>query len=159
MLQVGQVLKSNGKDGDLLLSFAGIDPGDLDLQEPVFIFFDGLPVPFYFESFVRRGSVRALAHLTGIHRLKDAEELVGAALWADYFEEDETADFSGFTVKDAQGREIGRVTDCEDIPGNPCLWVRRPDGSEVLLPFHEDLLLGIDEKTGTLALSIPEGLL
>lgn len=159
MLQVGQVLKSNGKDGDLLLSFAAVGPEDIDLQEPVFIYFDGLPVPFYFSTFTPRGTSRALVHLTGVHCLKDAEELVGAAVWADYFEEEDADDFIGFTVKDGRGAPVGTVSDYEDIPGNTCLWVRRADGSEVLLPFHEDLLLDVDEKTGTLTMSIPEGLL
>ena len=46
MQRIGQVLKSNGRDGELLVSFSGIAPEDIDLEEPVFIEFDGLPVPF-----------------------------------------------------------------------------------------------------------------
>ena len=159
MQRIGQVLKSNGKDGGLLVSFPDIDPEDLDLQEPVVIEFDGLPVPFYFESFTRRGTSRALVNLTGIHSLKDAEEVIGQALWADYFEEEAGGDLTGWTVRDASGAEVGTVADYEDIPGNTCLWVARPDGAEVLVPFHEDLVIGMDEKTGTLTLSIPDGLL
>ena len=63
MLRIAQVLKSNGTQGELLISFFDVAPEDIDLQEPVFIEFDGLPVPFYFESFVQRGSNRALVHL------------------------------------------------------------------------------------------------
>ena len=55
MLIIAQVLKSNGTDGGLLFSFLDVSPEDIDLQEPVFIEFDGLPVPFYFESFTQRG--------------------------------------------------------------------------------------------------------
>ena len=69
MQKIAQVLKSNGTDGELLVSFFDIDPEEIDLQEPVFIYMDGLPVPFYFESFVRRGVNRALVHLTGVHSL------------------------------------------------------------------------------------------
>ena len=46
MQRIGQVLKSNGRDGELLVSFSGIAPEEIDLEEPVFIEFDGLPVPF-----------------------------------------------------------------------------------------------------------------
>lgn len=160
MQRVGQVLKSNGTDGELLLSFPDIAPEEIDLQEPVFIEFDGLPVPFYFESFTPRGRSRALVRLTGVHSLKDADELAGAAVYADYFEEEAGEDLTGWTVVDAaSGTAVGTVADFEDIPGNTCLWLRRPDGQEVLLPFHEDLLVGLDEKTGTLTLSIPEGVL
>ena len=45
MLQIAQVLKSNGTDGELVLGFREIAPEDINLQEPVFIIFDGLPVP------------------------------------------------------------------------------------------------------------------
>ena len=69
MLRVAQVLKSNGTDGELLLSFFDVAPEDMDLQEPVFIEFDGLPVPFYFESFTPRGNNRALVRLTGVRSL------------------------------------------------------------------------------------------
>jgi len=159
MLRVAQVLKSNGTQGELLISFFDIAPEDIDLQEPVFIEFDGLPVPFYFESFVPRGTNRALVRLTGVHSLKDADELSGAAIYADYFEEEDGEDLTGWTVCSPEGVVIGTITDYEDIPGNTCLWVRRPDGTEVLLPFHEDLVHAMDEKSGTLTLSIPDGIL
>ena len=159
MLRIAQVLKSNGKDGELLISFFDIGPEDIDLQEPVYIYFDGLPVPFYFDSFTRRGNNRALVRLTGIRSLKDAEEVSGAALWADYFEEEEEEDLSGWTVLDADGVAVGTVSDYEDIPGNTCLWVKRPSGDEVLLPFHEDLILALDAASRCLKMQIPEGLL
>ena len=159
MLRVAQVLKSNGTDGELLLSFFDIAPEDIDLQEPVFIEFDGLPVPFYFESFTPRGTGRALVRLTGVRNLKDADELSGASVYADYFEEQEEEDLTGWTVKDAQGKLVGRIADHEDIPGNPCIWVDCPDGHQVLLPLHQDLVMGVDPKTQTIKLQIPEGIM
>ncbi|MBO5562302.1 MAG: hypothetical protein J5939_01125 [Bacteroidales bacterium] len=46
MQRIAQVLKSNGRDGELLVSFVGISPDEINLEEPVFVEFDGLPVPF-----------------------------------------------------------------------------------------------------------------
>ena len=157
MLRIAQVLKSNGTQGELLISFFDVAPEDIDLQEPVFIPFDGLPVPFYFESFQPKGTNRALVRLTGVHSLKDADELCGQSIFADYFEEEEEEDLIGFTVKDADGTIIGTVTDYEDIPGNTCLWVKRPNGTEVLLPFHENLVVSLAD--GVLTLQVPDGLL
>ena len=159
MLRVAQVLKSNGTDGELLLSFFDVAPEDMDLQEPVFIEFDGLPVPFYFESFTPRGNNRALVRLTGVRSLKDADELAGQSVYADYFEEEEEEDLVGWMVCNAEGQTVGTVVDYEDIPGNLCLWVERPDGEQVLLPFHEDLILSMEESTQTITMSIPEGIL
>ena len=141
------------------MSFLDIIPEDIDLQEPVFIEFDGLPVPFYFESFTPKGNNRALVQLTGVCNLKDADELAGADVYADYFEEDQEEDFTGWTVRDQDGREVGSVSAFEDIPGNTCLWVQRADGQEILLPLHQDLVLGVDENKHILTLTIPDGIL
>ena len=160
MLRIAQVLKSNGTEGELLISFFDVAPEDIDLQEPVYIEFDGLPVPFYFESFTQRGNNRALVRLTGVRNLKDADELAGRAILADYFEEEDAFSLVGWTVIEEQNIGIvGFVVDYENIPGNPCIWVRRPDGNEVLLPLHEDLVQWMDESSKQISLIIPEGLL
>lgn len=159
MQRIGQVLKSNGRDGELLVSFSGIAPEDIDLEEPVFIEFDGLPVPFYFEAFTQRGNSRALVRLTGVHNLTDADELAGAVLYAeDDLYEDEEEDLTGWTVLDADGTKVGTVSAHEDIPGNPCIWVETGHG-ERLLPLREELVLDVDETEKALRMEIPEGLL
>ena len=159
MQRIGQVLKSNGRDGELLLGFIGIAPEEIDLEEPVFIEFDGLPVPYYFESFTPRGASRALVRLTGVHSLTDADELAGATVYAeDNLYEDEEEDLTGWTVLDADGTKAGTVSAHEDIPGNPCIWVETGHG-EVLIPLHEELILEVDENKQTLRMEIPEGLL
>jgi len=159
MQRIAQVLKSNGRDGELLMGFIGIAPEDIDLEEPVFIEFDGLPVPFYFESFTQRGTTRALVRLTGVHDLTDADELTGAAVYAeDDLYEDEEEDLTGWTVLREDGTVAGQVTAHEDIPGNPCIWLETGHG-EVLVPLHEELVLEVDGEKQTLRMSIPEGLL
>ena len=159
MQKIAQVLKSNGRDGELLMGFVGIAPEDIDLEEPVFIEFDGLPVPFYFESFQQRGVSRALVRLTGVHSLQDADELTGADVYADDdLYEDEEEDLTGWTVLDADGTPVGTVSAHEDIPGNPCIYVETGHG-EALIPLHEELLLEVDEEKQTLRMEIPEGLL
>ena len=159
MLRIAQVLKSNGTDGGLIISFFDVAPEDIDLQEPVFIYFDGLPVPFYFEAFTPRGTNRAVVRLTGVRSLRDADELSGCELFADYFETEEEEDFTGWTVLSEDGRTVGIVKDYEDIPGNLCLWVARPGGEEVLLPFHPDLVQKIQDDEKTIVLQLPEGIL
>ena len=159
MQRIAQVLKSNGREGELLVGFVGMAPEDIDLEEPVFIEFDGLPVPFYFESFTPRGNTRALVRLTGVRNLTDAEELVGRDVLAedDLYEDDEE-DLTGWTLLDADGTEVGTVTAHEDIPGNPCICVETGHG-EVLVPLREELVLHVDEQKETLRMEIPEGLL
>ena len=160
MQRIAQVLKSNGKDGELVLGFVTVDPEEIDLREPVYIEDDGLPVPYFFESFQRRGNTKAIVRITGVRSLEDAEELVGRPVYADdgiYEEEEES--FEGWQLLDQEGRTVGRIAGYEDIPGNLCLAVETPSGTEVLVPFHEDLLIEADPDSQVLRLTIPEGLL
>ena len=160
MQKVASVLRSDGTDGRVLLGFQGVSPDELDLEEPVFIYDDGLPVPYFVSDLVRRGQSKALCRLTGVRSLEDSEELVGRTVWAEVeLEEDDPAALEGWTVLSETGALVGTVSGFEDIPGNICLYVQTPSGEEVLLPFHEDLLLSADPDTTTLVLRIPEGLL
>ena len=158
MIAVAQVLKSNGTDGELLLGFNGFGPEDIDLKEPVFIEFDGLPVPFFIESLSERGN-RALVRLTGIHNLADADEVTGRKVFIEYAEEEAgNGSVAGWTLLDGDGTLVGTVDGYEDIPGNTLLWVDTEKG-QVLIPFHEDLVLSMDEASKTLRMTIPSGLL
>ena len=156
--QIAKVLKSNGTDGGLLVGFRDIDPEDISLGEPVFIYFDGLPVPFFISSLTRRGNSRAIVHLNDVPSLEDAEELVGQSVWVDWEEEegDEEGlgDLVGWTLAGA-----GRITGFLDIPANPCLEVETKNGTSVLVPFHEDLILSADPDARVLEMEIPDGLL
>ena len=159
MLRIAKVLKSNGVDGDVLVSAP--DVALEDLQGPVLIDFDGLPAPFFIESCTRRGSGKYIIHLTDVCNLEDAEELVGRFLWSDEVEEDddEAQDFTGWKVLN-RGDYVGTVTDCEPIPGNLCLYLKpAEDADEIIIPLHEDLIISINEESLTLNLNLPDGLL
>lgn len=163
MLQIAKVLKSNGTDGGVLMSFRDIDPEDLDIKEPVFIEFDGLPVPFFIESLDRKGSSKAVVHLTDIDSFEAAEEIVGQAVWSEDLEledeEDGLGAIIGWTlVNAADGEAVGIVTDYMDQTANVCLEVDH-DGTPVLVPIHEDLIGFMDAGKRIISVEIPDGLL
>jgi 16S rRNA processing protein RimM len=170
MLQIAQVLKSNGTDGELVMGFREIAPEDINLQEPVFIVFDGLPVPFYIESFSKRGNTKALVRLTGICSMEDVEEITGKAV---YIEEDQLPEMSleddGYAAlvgwmlltpaEDEEALiEVGEITDFLDIPNNPCIEVETENGA-VMIPLHEDLILSVDPEYQEIIMQIPAGLI
>lgn len=157
--KIAKVLKSNGTDGELLVSFFAMDPEDLEITEPVFILFDGLPVPFFVQSLRRRGQNKALVHLNGIFDLKDCEEVCGKDIYlpADAEAAYGEGDFSflvGWELRDA-GKSLGRIADFVDIPGNPCLELE--DGR--LVPLHEDFITAVDEDSAVVEMELPSGLL
>ena len=170
MLQIAQVLKSNGTDGELVMGFREIAPEDINVQEPVFIVFDGLLVPFYIESFSKRGNTKALVRLTGICSMEDVEEITGKAV---YIEEDQLPEMSleddGYAAlvgwmlltpaEDEEALiEVGEITDFLDIPNNPCIEVETENGA-VMIPLHEDLILSVDPEYQEIIMQIPAGLI
>lgn len=162
LLRIAQVLKSNGTDGELVLGFRDIAPEDIDIKEPVFIYFDGLPVPFFIESFAARGTNKALVRLTDVRDIKDAEELTGKAVYmkdeGDASDEDSLEGLVGWTVMDSCHNEIGIISDFYDIPGNPCIEVGTISGT-VMIPLHEDLVISFDEDNKILEMTVPDGLI
>ena len=81
LLKIAKASKSDGTDGAVVFSFLSIAPEDLEISEPVFVHFDGLPVPFFIESFSRKGTSKAVVHLNDIRSYEDAEELVGKDIY------------------------------------------------------------------------------
>ncbi|MBQ2104198.1 MAG: hypothetical protein II478_03385, partial [Bacteroidales bacterium] len=139
------------------LGFRGIDPEDIDTTEPVFIYFDELPVPFFIQTLRRRGMDKAIVTLNDVTSLEDAEELVGRAVYMDLEEEDDPsqdlAALIGWTLKG-----VGPITDFYDITANPCIEVQTKKGA-VLVPLHEDLIVSMDPKAKVLEMNLPEGIL
>ena len=171
--QVAQVLKSNGTDGELVMGFREIAPEDINLNEPVFIIFDGLPVPFYIESFAKRGNTKALVRLTDICSMEDVEEIAGKPVYIEAenlpemsLEEDGYAALVGWMVltpenaddMDSDIYEVGEITDFIDIPNNPCIEVETENGA-IMIPLHEDLILSLDPEYQEIIMQIPAGLL
>ena len=172
MQQVAQVLKSNGTDGELVMGFREIAPEDINVKEPVFIVFDGLPVPFFIESFVKRGNSKALVRLTDICSMEDVEEIAGKAVYVEEeslpelsLEDDGFAALIGWMLltpsddqPDSSLIEVGEITDFMDIPNNPCIEVETENGA-VMIPLHEDLILSVDPEYQEIIMQIPAGLL
>ena len=162
---VAKVLKSNGSDGTLVLGIHALEVQDflsLTLQEkvPVFLYFEGLPVPFFIEEAVPRGTSKFLVRMTGIRSGRDADEVTGALVYMDpaqFEEEMDGEDLSllvGWTLCN-RGVPVGVVRSYEDIPGNPCLELE--GGS--LVPLHEELILSLDEQRKCLDMDLPDGLI
>ncbi len=184
---IGRILKANGVDGGLLVNAPDIDFEQI--TEPVWISFDGLPAPFFIRSARPKGASRYIIHLNDVSILEDALELVGkdVCIRAGLPEDDEAAITVGDSAEDlapkligwevwncetgilmpeeaGQGGSagevyLGRITDFELIPGNPCLYIQPLNGSEILIPFHKDFIVRLDPSTMRIVLRLPDGLL
>lgn len=158
LLPIAQVLKSYGTEGACYLSLYSTMPTDINLKEPVFFYFEGLPVPFFIENLEKKGSNKAIIKFEGINTLDQAEELVGIkAFYPESLLKDDSQDDNlsliGFTLLNQDSIELGIITEINDFSGNLCIEV-----GDNLYPLHEELIIALDEKAKTLQIEVPEGL-
>lgn len=151
-----KVAKSYGDKGDVVINLSPSDPKDINFEGPVFIYFDGLPVPFFIESCQAKGG-RYILKFENIDTFEEAEEIVGKEIFFDIDEDqDSELPIIGMEVYDSNNTLIGVISDYTNASGNEYIAVIY-EGEEVLLPLHDDLILEWGEDH--IILEIPAGLL
>ena len=141
---------------DFVVNLSPSDPKDINFKGPVFIYFDGLPVPFFIESCQAKGG-RYILKFENIDTFEEAEEIVGKEIFFDIDEDqDSELPIIGMEVYDSNNTLIGVISDYTNASGNEYIAVIY-EGEEVLLPLHDDLILEWGEDH--IILEIPAGLL
>ncbi|THA68164.1 ribosome maturation factor RimM [Streptomyces sp. A0958] len=59
----------------------------------------------------------------------------------------------------ADGTEVGRITEITHLPSQDLFIVERPDGSEVMIPFVEEIVTEIDLEEQRAVITPPPGLI
>ncbi|MEU9571626.1 ribosome maturation factor RimM [Streptomyces massasporeus] len=62
-------------------------------------------------------------------------------------------------VVTADGTEVGRITEISHLPSQDLFIVERPDGSEVMIPFVEEIVTEIDLEEQKAVIDPPPGLI
>ena len=84
LLPVAQIVKSYDVNGEVVIRMTSSILDDYNFKkEPVYIFFDGLPVPFFISSFKTKGSNGALVKFETINDFSHSEELVKREIFVD----------------------------------------------------------------------------
>lgn len=163
----GFISKLRGISGELEIQFTDdvFDRGDADY---IVFELDGILVPFFWEEYKFKNNEVAIFKFAGIDDEKQAKKYVGTRVFYPLSalpKEGGTASLKswkaliGFKVVDSKGRNIGEVDNVDDSTQNILLYLKREkDGTDFLLPFHEDLLLDVDFKERKLMMEIPDGL-
>ncbi len=154
---IGFVRKQRGEELQIALQ------NDLfDLIEPdcLFIEADGIAVPCFINTirdknedicctFFDMPSERALQTMVGGKVYVELSEQQ-LALYSD----NENNDITGYAIKNEQGAEVGTIKDIDTTTQNTLLLL----DNDIILPYHEDLLVAVDHNSKSLIMKIPEGL-
>ncbi|MER5767464.1 ribosome maturation factor RimM [Streptomyces sp. NPDC001985] len=112
-------------------------------------------------------SGRLLLRFAGVRDRNAAEALRNTLLIADVDPDEVPEDPEEFydhqlidlDVVTADGTEVGRITEISHLPSQDLFIVERPDGSEVLIPFVEEIVTGIDLDEQRAVIDPPPGLI
>jgi 16S rRNA processing protein RimM len=112
-------------------------------------------------------SGRLLLRFAGVHDRSGAEALRNILLIAEVDPEElpeDPEEFYDHQLMDldvvlADGTEIGRITEITHLPSQDLFIVERPDGSEVMIPFVEEIVTEIDLQEQKAVIDPPPGLL
>jgi 16S rRNA processing protein RimM len=156
--KVGFVMKTNGFKGWMRI-FLNTDATCIP-QKGEFLFLnpEGKWVPFLIEDVSDSASLVKLRH---IDTVTDANKYIGCDLVefidAENHQNIEDTGFRGYEVFDEKKILKGTVIQLINMPGHDVLEIDC-NNQKVLVPFHESLIIDIDDDARTIVLKWPEGL-
>ena len=163
-LKAGYFQKPHGVRGEIVLLFSPEYGASLEDVSVLMVEIDGLLVPWFPSSIRFSTETSAFVTLDWVENEVQSRKLCGCSVFIEresFVTED--ADFmlhhlTGFTLFDRKLGKIGIIEQVDDYGGNIILTITYND-REILIPFHENLLLRFDEEKREIELNCPEGLI
>lgn len=164
VIRIGKILKPHGVKGELSMlcendCFDRSEDCDYLIGD-----MDGILVPFFIDSYRFKSNASVLIKFDDIDTVEQAEKMTGVTIYfpKKYLPEDATEctqeEFlNGYTISDSHSGTIGIIKRIENSTINILLVVEK-EGEEILIPFHEEFIREVDEKTHTIIMNLPEGL-
>lgn len=161
---LGQITKTSGFEGVVLVRLEKKFIDNVPEMESVFVENDGRPVPFLLEWSEYQGADTLKLKFDGYDTLRKVEEFKSSRIFltGDADEEPSENEFSvllGYSVINQDKKLIGTVKEVVLNPGQMLLSIESPDSRELLIPLHEDLILKIDKRKKIISMDVPEGLM
>lgn len=161
--KIGEIRKTHGVKGEMML----ISDFTIDfdaIQEWLYFNLEECLVPFRLKTLRETSDKNALFSCERIENVEEASLYVGIEIYmplsskTDKENMDEPTSFIGYNVVIEDTNEhLGKIVDFIDSNYNPLLEIEDESGENILLPFNEEFILGLDGND--LMVKLPEGLL
>lgn len=163
---LGVLTRLHGYHGEFMLISENLLEDYVEELEQVFLIIEGIPVPFFISSIewhsdksliigfdeISDETTAAVYIGTEVQYVPPVSEISGET-------NPELEDLIGYQVKDSQHGVIGKITEILYYGENVLFSIEGPDGKEILVPVHEDIIERIDEKSFVVQINAPEGLM
>ena len=163
---IGKFHKTHALKGELN-AVLEVDSDIFADEIPILVEIDGIIVPFYIESFRKKGSTSNLIIIDGVNSEEDARKFVNKEIRilrseAEKLgiESEDDENFIGYTIVEANtSKEIGVVTEIDNTTENILFIVDKGDDSFLYIPAVEEFISDIDDDCKKLIMNLPEGLM
>jgi 16S rRNA processing protein RimM len=164
-VKIGFFKKTHGVFGDLVLEFEPQYEISVENADRFFVELDGLLVPFFVleDGFRFKTENSAIISFDGVEAEKYAKRMVGCSVYLfeneivvtpdEFFD----SELEGYLLVDEILGEIGIIDQVDNYSGN-IVFTLNYKGRELLVPFNEDFLTGLDKERKIIKLALPEGL-
>lgn len=164
LIRIGHTLKPHGKEGLLRLRVEDDYLEDLSLANALFIDLDGSKVPFLINDIQFKNHI--LVKLDEVEDPQNASHYSSKAIFieAKFVSEKENnvegtvEELLAFKVYNSNKEYIGAISNIVQNPHQILIEINTPEKA-FLMPFHPDLVLDINQASGTIEMEIPEGIM
>jgi 16S rRNA processing protein RimM len=162
---LGRITKVSGYEGAVAVKVEKIFTENIPQMESVFLEIEGRPVPFFISELEYSGADILKLWFEGYDSAEKISEFVGCRI----FLTNEVADeknqkpdsqlLIGYQVYTRESILLGPISDIISNNGQWLLNIVYMNKKNVLIPFHEDLIISIDKRKKLVIMDVPDGLL
>jgi len=160
---LGRIIKISGYEGAVAVKLEKVFIENIPEMESVFLEIEGRPVPFFISGNEYTGADILKLRFEDYESIEKINEFVGCSVYlttgmAVMDKKKATKNIIGYSVLDQEKNPLGEVSELISNSGQWLLNVISADNKDILIPFHEDLIISIDKKKQIIVMNIPEGL-
>lgn len=168
LIAVGIIVRPHGLKGHLGIKLHNNFSDEiLEIGQPVFLIYEGLPVPYFIEE-IKHTSL-TIIKLRFIENEETSLRFINSQLFvkADDLDEKHEFDitetsalneFQGFDVFDVNYGFIGIIINFNEIPGN-IIFETEFNGKNILIPWNDKIVVEINVDMRRISVNTPEGLI
>jgi 16S rRNA processing protein RimM len=162
---LGRITKVSGYEGAVAVKLEKIFTENIPQMESVFLEIEGRPVPFFISELEYSGADILKLRFEGYDSVEKISEFTGCRIFLTneiVDENNEKPDTELLIDYEVYTKESGLIGPISEVISNNGQWLLNivsPKKKNVLIPFHEDLIISIDKRKKVVVMDIPEGLL
>lgn len=160
---IGYISKTRGLKGELQLYLEVENPQDYKNMESLFLEINQKPVPFFITKLLIQKNI-VYIYVEDVEHIDKAQTLVGKAAYVHIknkpknTNEDSHKSLIGYVVVDEQQGELGVINSIQELPSQ-LIANMMYQNKEVLFPLNDQFVIGIDKKSKTIHVNLPDGLI